>query len=43
VSGDDYELQSGDSCYFHSSNPHRYRNPFDAAAEFIISVTPPSY
>jgi transcriptional regulator with XRE-family HTH domain len=43
VSGDDYELQSGDSCYFHSSHPHRYRNPSDDAAEFIISITPPSY
>jgi transcriptional regulator with XRE-family HTH domain len=43
VSGEDYELQSGDSCYFDSNRPHRYRNPFDEPSEFIVSITPPSY
>lgn len=43
VSGEDYELQSGDSCYFDSNRPHRYKNPFDEPAEFIVSITPPSY
>jgi transcriptional regulator with XRE-family HTH domain len=43
VSGEDYELQSGDSCYFDSNRPHRYKNPFDEASDFIVSITPPSY
>jgi transcriptional regulator with XRE-family HTH domain len=43
VSDEDYELRAGDSCYFDSNRPHRYRNDFDEPVEFIISVTPPSY
>jgi quercetin dioxygenase-like cupin family protein len=43
VSGEDYELQSGDSCYFDSNRPHRYKNPFDEPSDFIVSITPPSY
>jgi transcriptional regulator with XRE-family HTH domain len=43
VSGSDYELGEGDSCYLDSTLPHRYRNPHPAPAEFIVSVTPPSY
>jgi mannose-6-phosphate isomerase-like protein (cupin superfamily) len=43
VAGDEYELGEGDSCYLDSSLPHRYRNPHTTSAEFIVSVTPPSY
>jgi transcriptional regulator with XRE-family HTH domain len=43
VSGSDYELTEGDSCYFDSNLPHRYRNPYTESAEFIVTVTPPSY
>jgi transcriptional regulator with XRE-family HTH domain len=43
VAGVEYELAAGDSAYFDASLPHRYRNPHSRAAEFILSVTPPSY
>jgi transcriptional regulator with XRE-family HTH domain len=43
VAGDEYELGEGDSCYLDSNLPHRYRNPHASPAEFIVSVTPPSY
>ena len=43
VSGAEYTLEEGDSCYFDSSLPHRYRNPHAESAEFIVTVTPPSY
>jgi transcriptional regulator with XRE-family HTH domain len=43
VAGRDYELSEGDSCYFDSNLPHRYRNPHEQTAEFIVMITPPSY
>lgn len=43
VAGRDYELSAGDSCYFDSNMPHRYRNTREQAAEFIVTITPPSY
>jgi transcriptional regulator with XRE-family HTH domain len=43
VSGESYELLEGDSCYFDSNLPHRYRNARSKTAEFLISVTPPSF
>jgi transcriptional regulator with XRE-family HTH domain len=43
VAGRDYELAEGDSCYFDSNLPHRYRNPHEEIAEFIVTITPPSY
>lgn len=43
VAGTERTLEVGDSCYFDSRLPHRYVNPHRSAAEFIISVTPPSY
>ena len=43
VAGEEYQLDSGDSCYFDSRRPHRYLNPDSRTAVFIISVTPPSY
>jgi hypothetical protein len=41
VGGDACELDKG--CYLDSTLPHRYRNPGDEFAEFIVSITPPSY
>lgn len=43
VSGVEHPLEAGDSCYFDSSLPHRYLNPGDEAADFIVAATPPSY
>ncbi|MEV6866951.1 XRE family transcriptional regulator [Streptosporangium subroseum] len=43
VSGVQHDLSVGDSCYFHSSLPHRYLNPGDTPVDFVIAVTPPSY
>ena len=43
VGGDSHDLQVGDSCYFDSRLPHRYRNTGDERAVFIVSITPPSY
>lgn len=43
VAGVERALDVGDSCYFDSRLPHRYVNPHRRPAEFIISVTPPSY
>jgi transcriptional regulator with XRE-family HTH domain len=43
VAGRDYELSEGDSCYFDSNLPHRFRNPREETAEFIVTITPPSY
>lgn len=37
-------LEIGDSCYYASEIPHRFRNDEDElSARFLISVTPPSY
>lgn len=38
-----HSLEVGDSCYFDSSLPHAYRNPYDADVRFIVAITPPSY
>jgi transcriptional regulator with XRE-family HTH domain len=43
VAGTEYALSAGDSCYFDSRLQHRYVNPYDEPAEFVVSVTPPSY
>lgn len=43
VADDRHELDEGDSCYFDSRSPHRYVNPYDAVARFLLAVTPPSY
>lgn len=43
VAGRDYELSEGDSCYFDSNLAHRYRNEHEQTAEFIVTITPPSY
>ena len=38
-----HELTVGDSASFDSRLPHRYVNPGSRTAQFIVSVTPPSY
>ena len=43
VAGNEYSLATGDSCHFDSRLPHRYLNPHDEPAEFVVSVTPPGY
>jgi quercetin dioxygenase-like cupin family protein/DNA-binding XRE family transcriptional regulator len=43
VAGDEYHLDTGDSCYFDSRLPHRYLNPAGKTAVFLLSITPPSY
>ncbi|MFC7648133.1 cupin domain-containing protein [Streptosporangium lutulentum] len=43
VSGVRHQLGVGDSCYFHSSLPHRYLNLTEEPVDFVIAVTPPSY
>lgn len=43
VAGNEYALGVGDSSQFDSRLPHRYVNPHDVPAEFVLSVTPPSY
>jgi quercetin dioxygenase-like cupin family protein len=37
-----HQLNPGDSCYFDSNLPHRFLNPGNGKARFIVSVTPPS-
>jgi mannose-6-phosphate isomerase-like protein (cupin superfamily) len=42
--GDDvYILDSGDSYYFRSDQPHRFRNPFDQPARLISATTPANF
>jgi DNA-binding XRE family transcriptional regulator/quercetin dioxygenase-like cupin family protein len=43
VAGAEHLLEAGDSCYFDSALPHRYLNPGDEPADFLIAATPPSY
>jgi transcriptional regulator with XRE-family HTH domain len=43
VAGEKYLLDTGDSCCFDSSLPHRYVNESRQHTNFIVAVTPPSY
>jgi len=43
VGNETYILESGDSYYFESSKPHRFRNPFDAPAKLISATTPANF
>ncbi|MBB4688045.1 helix-turn-helix domain-containing protein [Amycolatopsis jiangsuensis] len=43
VDGAEHRLAEGDSCYFDSRLPHRYRNDGSGPATFLVAVTPPSY
>lgn len=36
-------LEPGDSFYFESSRPHRFRNPFDKPARLISATTPANF
>nr|WP_298145147.1 cupin domain-containing protein [uncultured Pseudomonas sp.] len=38
-----YTLESGDSYYFESSQPHCFRNPFDVPAKLISATTPANF
>ena len=40
---DTYILEVGDSYYFESTRPHRFRNPFDAPARLISAATPANF
>jgi transcriptional regulator with XRE-family HTH domain len=40
---DTYVLEAGDSYYFESTRPHRFRNPFDAPARLISAATPANF
>ncbi|MCY1517950.1 HTH-type transcriptional regulator PuuR [compost metagenome] len=43
VGSETYVLETGDSYYFESSKPHRFRNPFDAPAKLISATTPANF
>ena len=38
-----FVLEVGDSYYFESSRPHRFRNPYDAPARLISAATPANF
>ncbi|HHJ4328344.1 TPA: cupin domain-containing protein, partial [Klebsiella pneumoniae] len=38
-----FVLEPGDSYYFESSKPHRFRNPFDAPARLVSATTPANF
>ena len=38
-----FVLEAGDSYYFESTKPHRFRNPFDAPARLISAATPANF
>jgi mannose-6-phosphate isomerase-like protein (cupin superfamily) len=43
VSGIPYLLESGDSIYIGSSQPHRFRNVGGEPALLISAISPPSF
>lgn len=40
---DTFVLEAGDSYYFESTRPHRFRNPYDAPARLISAATPANF
>ena len=38
-----FVLEAGDSYYFESTRPHRFRNPFDVPARLISAATPANF
>jgi len=38
-----FVLEAGDSYYFESTKPHRFRNPFDVPARLISAATPANF
>jgi transcriptional regulator with XRE-family HTH domain len=43
IEDEEIVLGPGDSAYFDSARPHRYRNDTEAPARFLVAVTPPSF
>jgi mannose-6-phosphate isomerase-like protein (cupin superfamily) len=43
VGAEIFVLEVGDSYYFESSKPHRFRNPFDTPARLISAATPANF
>lgn len=43
VDEEEFQLAIGDTCYFNSRLPHRYRNDGSEPTTFLVTVTPPSY
>ncbi len=43
VGNETFVLECGDSYYFESNKPHRFRNPFDAPARLISATTPANF
>ncbi|WP_439860497.1 cupin domain-containing protein [Pseudomonas sp. MBLB4136] len=43
VGSEVFILEPGDSYYFESSKPHRFRNPFDEPARLISATTPANF
>ncbi len=43
VGNEVFILEPGDSYYFESSKPHRFRNPFDVPARLISATTPANF
>ncbi len=43
VAGEVFTLEPGDSYYFESSKPHRFRNPFEDPARLISATTPANF
>lgn len=38
-----FVLEAGDSYYFDSTRPHRFRNPFEVPARLISATTPANF
>lgn len=43
VDNEIYILENGDSYYFESTKPHRFRNPFEEPARLISATTPANF
>lgn len=43
VNGEVYVLEPGDSYYFESSRPHRFRNPYKEECQLISATTPANF
>jgi len=38
-----FTLEEGDSYYFNSEQPHRFRNPFEQACKVVSATTPADF
>lgn len=43
VGNEVYQLRKGDSYYFDSTRPHRFRNPYDEPCQIISATTPANF